>query len=187
MTRTSTADAADVALALPELEMIGSSKIRSAVAEIWAECWRESEWRHVEDAPKSPLEPPEMSLVKHTRAVARHALACAEIARDVYGLAFDRDLLIAAALLHDVTKLVEWAPGTAGPQQTRRGTLIQHGVYAAHKAWNKDLPDEIVHVILSHTDQSRKAPVTWEGHLIRHADLVDSEALHRAGLRATDK
>src|SRR4051794_25770368 len=90
---------------LPELAQIGSSSLRRAVAEIWVECWRESRWERLSDAPKSPTEPAELSLVLHTRGVTRQALAAAAVAEDVYGLAYDKDHLLAAALLHDVSKL----------------------------------------------------------------------------------
>jgi hypothetical protein len=171
-----------VAAALPELGWIESPHLLAAVAEIWAECWRESDWPRLEDVPKSPLEPATFSLVAHTRSVTRQALACAEHARDTYGVGFDRDVLIAAALLHDVSKLVEWTPAGGGSAQTRRGELIQHAVYAAHKAWEKGLSDDLVHVLITHSDLSAKRPASWEGRLIRTIDLLDSEAIHQAAL-----
>src|SRR5262245_3007255 len=157
---------AEVARRLPELDLIGSAELRRAVAEIWVECWQESGWDRLEDAPKSPSEPARLSLVRHTRGVTRLALAMAETARDTYRVGFDRDRLVAGALLHDVSKLVEWEPGPAGTVATRRGTLVQHGVYAAHKAWQHDLPDVLVHIIVSHSEQSARPPATWECELV---------------------
>jgi putative nucleotidyltransferase with HDIG domain len=168
---------------LPELQLIASQTLRDAVARIWVDCWLESRWPRLTDAPKSPLEPAALSLVRHTRAVTRQALVAAEGARDAYGLDFDQDLLVAAALLHDVSKLVEWEPADGGARATRLGELVQHAVYAAHQAWRQALPLELVHVIVSHTDQSTTRPKTWEAELVRYADLLDSAALHRAAER----
>jgi putative nucleotidyltransferase with HDIG domain len=176
----SASDRETVARLLPELELIGSAELRARVVEIWVECWRESAWAAPDQAPKSPLEPRGASLVTHTRGVTRQALASAEIAFEVHGVGYDRDLLIAGGLLHDVTKLVEWGPAPGGAAATARGALVQHAVYGAHKAWQKGLPDELVHVIVSHSDQSAMRPATWECALVRAADLIDSEALHRA-------
>lgn len=173
----------EVARLLPELALIRDPGLRRAVAEIWRECWRESGWTRLEDAPKSPFEPARLSLVRHTRGVTRQALAAAEAARETYGLPFDRDVLLAGALLHDVSKLVEWGPGP-GPGTavaTPLGALVQHAVYAAHMAWQHRLPDALVHVIVSHSAQSAMPPRTWECELVRSADLLDSAALHRAG------
>ena len=166
----------DVAEAFPELELIADASLRNCVAEVWLECWRESAWVKLEDAPKSPTLP-SPSLVAHTRAVVRLALATADLERDLRGRHYDRDTLVAGALLHDVSKLVEWEPGPAGPVASKRGRLLQHAVYAAHKALAKGVVDEVVHIVISHTEQSGVAPQTWECKLVRSADLIDSAAL----------
>jgi putative nucleotidyltransferase with HDIG domain len=165
--------------ALPELGLIADSRLRQATAEVWLECWAESNWARLEDAAKSPHLPASLGLVLHTRGVVGQSLAAAESAHETHGVGFNRDVLVAGALLHDVSKLVEWEPGPAGPVPSSRGRLLQHAVYAAHKALAKGVPDEVVHIVVSHTPQSGLAPQTWECQLVRSADLLDSAALER--------
>jgi len=161
----------------PELTGIEDDQLREAVVGIWLEVLAESAWERIEDVPKNPLKfPDDRNLVKHTRSVTRMALAIAEIAHEMHGLAYDRDLLIAAANLHDVSKMVEFTPETES-RVSRFGHLIQHGVYGAHKALAKGLPIDVVHNILVHTGGSRYLPQTWEALIVHYADFVDSDGL----------
>lgn len=166
-----------VASVFPEVEQITSEDLRRKVLEIWVDMWHESGWKRIEDAPKNPSNAGERPLYQHVRAVTQEALATAEIVKQLHKIGFDRDVLIAAGLLHDVSKLVEYQPGEGKATTSQRGKLIQHAVYAAHKAWEKGLPDEIVHIIISHTHNSNKRPSTWEGIVIHYVDYLDSDAL----------
>lgn len=162
----------------PELAKLSSEQLRRAVAEIWIECWRESAWERIEDAPKNPGNlPPERTLVDHVRAVTLESLETARLVREVHGIETDADVLIAAGLLHDVSKLVEYEQVNSEQQVSSRGRLIQHAAYGAHKAWEKGLPDEVVHIILSHTEASKKAPRTLEGAIVHYVDYLDTDAL----------
>lgn len=51
---------------------------------------------------------PDVSLINHTRSVACNALATAKVLQEVHGLSIDCDRLLAAALLHDAAKCVEY-------------------------------------------------------------------------------
>jgi hypothetical protein len=44
-------------------------------------------------------------------------------------------------------------------------------------AWKYGLSDELVHIIGSHTTQSRLAPKTLEAIIVHYADFVDYDAL----------
>ena len=171
-------DADYVASLFPELAEISSEELRRKVVEIWVEVWRESTWERIEDAPKNPANLPDSrSLVDHTRAVTREALVTARVLAEVHGIETDNDTIVAASLLHDVSKLVEYERGDDGAGTSARGRLIQHAVYGAHKAWARDLPDEIVHIIVSHTKNSRKAPRTLECAVVHYVDYLDTDAL----------
>lgn len=170
-------DLAYVEGVFPELAQIGSSELRRKVAEIWIDVWHESNWARIEDSPKNPKNVSK-PLSTHIRSVTQQALATAEIMKSLHGLEYDRDTIIAGGLLHDVSKLVEYEPSTAGSGiSSERGRLIQHAVYGAHKAWEKGLPDSIVHIIVSHTKNSNREPATWECVVIRYVDYLDSDAL----------
>jgi putative nucleotidyltransferase with HDIG domain len=163
----------------PEIGDIADARLRDQVATIWIECWRESNWERIEDAPKNPANlGPERRLYQHVRGVTQQAVATAAIVESLHGITTDRDTLLAAGLLHDVSKLVEYQPdGAGGAETSAMGKLIQHAAYGAHKAWEKGVPDEIVHVIISHTRNSNKPPRTLEGLIVHYVDYLDTDAL----------
>lgn len=175
----STEDVAYIISVLPEIELISDDELRARVVGIWIECWRESSWERIEDAPKNPaLSRTARPLHEHVRAVTQEAIAVADVIEARHGVVADRDTLLAAALLHDVSKLVEYELDASGEAtNSSLGTLVQHAAYAAHKAIEKDLPNEILHAILSHTRQSRLPPRTLEALILHYVDYLDTDVL----------
>ena len=178
-TAGSAEDVAYVVSLLPEIELIAEAALRAQVAEIWVECWHESSWERIEDAPKNPtLSGRRRPLVDHVRAVAQEAVAVADIVEARHGVVADRDTLLAAALLHDVSKLVEYRREDGGSGATSSfGELVQHAVYGAHKAIERGLSDELVHAIVSHTRRSGVAPRTLEAVILHYVDYLDTDVL----------
>lgn len=175
---TTTEELSTVSALLPEIDLIENAELRAAVAEIWFETWQDSPWQSLADVPKNSELPAHRKLVTHTRSVTRLALASAEIIKEHHGIDFDRDTLVAAAILHDVSKLLENEPEDGGrARKSRLGKLIQHGAFGMHKAWEKNLPLDLVHNILVHTRASRTLPATWEAILVHYVDYLDSDAL----------
>jgi putative nucleotidyltransferase with HDIG domain len=179
ITATSAEDVAYVVSLLPEIELIADAELRAHVAEIWVECWRESSWERIEDAPKNPtLSGRPRPLVEHVRAVTQEAVAAADIVEARHDVVANRDTLVAAALLHDVSKLVEYRrDDTGGGASSSFGKLVQHAVYGAHKAIVRGLSDEIVHAIVSHTRRSGVAPRTLEAVILHYVDYLDTDVL----------
>jgi putative nucleotidyltransferase with HDIG domain len=171
--------AGEVLSMFPELAEIGDESLRQKVATIWQEVFAESPWKSLQEVPKNPATlPASITLVAHTRSVTRQALAIAEVAQEIHGLDFDRDILIAAANLHDVSKLVEYEPkddGGAGLGEF--GEKVQHGMYGVHEALNHGLPLDVVHAIAVHTKHSHDLPRTWEALIVHYADYVDTDGL----------
>lgn len=176
----------EVERAFPELEMIQDRELAEIVIQVWLEVWAESEWEALEDVPKNPVTVLlRHNNVAHTRSVTKQALAMADAMLEFHGLETDRDLILAACLLHDVSKMLEFEPGSGdGPRIARFGELIQHGVYGMHKAFAHRMSAELTHIIGSHTTQSRLAPKTLEAIIVHYADFADSDALiHASGGR----
>jgi putative nucleotidyltransferase with HDIG domain len=161
---------------LPEVNEIASKELRQKVIEIWLDVWRSSDWERIEDVPKALAASPH-KLYKHIQSVTRLALATSEIIERVHGVKFNRDLVVAGSLLHDVSKLRERRLQDGSVRNTELGSLIQHAVYAAHLAWEKGLTDELVHIIVSHTYLSGHLPVTPEAILVRYVDYLDTDIL----------
>ena len=173
-TQITDADRAYVRDLFPELAEISDPGLADAVVEIWAETWKESRWERIEDAPKNPeTVNARHKLVPHTRAVTVQGIAMARAIREFHDLPVNLDYVIAGCNLHDVSKLLEYG----GSGKTEFGQMVQHGVYGVHKALAHGLPLELVHIIGSHTTQSRLAPRTTEAIIVYYADYADSDAL----------
>ncbi len=171
----------------PEVEQIQDSDLRDGVIDIWLELARETAWERFEDIPKNLKEEKHMTLIGHVQGVTQMALAMADIAERLHGVAIDRDLLIASCILHDISKPLESTPNPGGPPTgssvppgkiTEFGEKIQHGVYGAHKIWAKDLPNatELAHLVITHTRTSNTRSNSYEAALLFYADWADSDA-----------
>jgi HD superfamily phosphohydrolase YqeK len=179
-------DEAGLQRLFPELAEIGDMRIRRAVTAIWIEVAAECAWSRLEDIPKNLDMERHRRLVDHVRIVTRMALRLAEVAKAESGTAYDRDGLIAMCLLHDVSKPVECEPdpdgkptnGEALPaRKSKLGKLIQHAVYATHKAFAHGLPVEIAHAVNTHTHSSGLRSSTVEGAYLFYADYADSDSV----------
>lgn len=172
------ADRTYVRALFPELAEIGDRDLATSVVEIWAETWKESPWDRIEDAPKNPeTVDPRHKLVPHTRAVTVQGIAMAKAVQQFHDIPVNLDYVIAGCNLHDVSKLLEYAPQGGGSGKSEFGALVQHAAYGVHKALAHGLPLELVHIVGSHTTQSRLAPRTTEAIIVYYADYADSDAL----------
>ena len=176
---------AEISRLFPELNEITDASLRQGVVKIWVEVAGECAWSRLEDVPKNLDAESYRRLIDHIRGVTRMALALAEIAKQEHGTAYNRDHLIAACLLHDVSKLVEIEPDpegkpTNGPALPARksaiGEKIQHAVYATHKIFEKRLPLDVAHLVLTHTHASNVRSKSVEAAYLFYADYADSDA-----------
>lgn len=121
-------------------------------------------------------------LIEHTVAVAGH---CAAVSESYDGV--NRDLLVTAALLHDVGKVDELSFDTF-IGYTDEGRLIGHVVLGARRVHasavktglDPALLTRLEHAMLSHHGElewgSPKRPSTLEALLLHHADNLDAKA-----------
>lgn len=178
-------DEADVRELFPEIDQIADDTLRQGVIDIWVETGAECGWERFEDVPKNLDAEKHRRLVDHIRGVTRMALALAEIAAREHGTVYNRDHLIAACLLHDVSKPLETEPdpnayptnGAALPaRKSALGDKVQHAVYATHKVFAHKLPLEVAHIVNTHTHASNVRSKTIEGAFLFYADYADSDA-----------
>ncbi|HDQ44527.1 MAG TPA: HD domain-containing protein [bacterium] len=124
-------------------------------------------------------------LLAHTLGVA---VLCERIVRDRTEI--DRDLLVTAALLHDIGK-VESYRMDGFIDYSDLGRLWGHIVIGAQHIWNRigqmrgktpfpeELEKQLIHLILSHQgaleNGSPAVPMTREALILYHADELDSK------------
>jgi 3'-5' exoribonuclease len=121
-------------------------------------------------------------LMEHTLNIAT---ICDRLAK-VYP-AIDRDLVVAAALVHDIGKIESY---TFGPNfdYTDAGRLLGHIVIGSQMVaekinefpeFPKELAMKLQHLILSHQGKLEQAspvePMTREAFILYHADEIDSK------------
>jgi 3'-5' exoribonuclease len=121
-------------------------------------------------------------LMEHTLNIAT---ICDRVAK-IYSVV-DRDLLVAAALVHDIGKVESY---TFGPlfDYTDAGRLLGHIVIGsqmvadkinAFPEFPKELAMKLQHLILSHQGKLEQAspvePMTREGFILYYADEIDSK------------
>lgn len=161
----------------PELSLINDRALRSAVVAVWQELWQESTFTHIDDVPTSTEIP--YPHVRHNRAVVALALATAEVFERLHGVHVDRDVLIAAALLQDVSKLVEYERKLDGMGFSRLGTDYPHAFWGAHVALKHGVPASVCQIILTHTPNSTTFPTSLEGKILYYVDQLDVIAIYR--------
>ena len=164
-----------VADLLPEVEQIEDTPLREAVIRIWEHAWASSTWGDLATVPKSLELPTKRTLVTHTRAVTQIAGHMVDVLSAAHRLDISRDRTLAIALLHDVSKLVEFEEGADGPRNSQTGRLYQHGFLGAHWMEEMGLDEELVHGVIAHTPLSAVVPQTHEAVIVHYADFVDSD------------
>ncbi|WP_255195422.1 HD domain-containing protein [Halorarius litoreus] len=168
----------DVLAAFPELADIDEPDLRDGVRDCWATACADNA---VDDLEAVPWFPPAQRghgiedeyLVGHVRDVVAGARALAESLEASRGAEIDHDLLLAAALVHDVSKLYEFD----GMEETAVGDLLGHPHYGVHCVAAAGLPVECAHVVLSHTSRTTVEPAFLEAELVKRADEAAAAAI----------
>lgn len=89
-----------------------------------------------------------------------------------HGVAFDRDIVAAGALLHDIGKLTEFAPQKDGTvAHSGNWELMRHPLSGAILAAEAGLPDKLVHLIATHSFEGDKSFQTLESEFVRTVDI----------------
>ncbi|HUA76101.1 MAG TPA: hypothetical protein VMA86_00420 [Acetobacteraceae bacterium] len=168
----------DVAVLFPQLDDIADPLLREGVAATWQDLWEMSPWTRIEEVPTSTEIP--YPTLPHNRCVLEMAIAVADAFERHHGVKVNRDYLIAAAILQDASKVVEFERGPDGKTvPTALGREYPHAFWAAHMALRHGLPDEIVHVLLTHTPQAAKFPATIEGKILYYVDQIDVIGIYK--------
>lgn len=156
--------------AFPELEAIENLELRETVIRIWADALQASDYADLNEIPWWPPFDEEVDhekQVPHVRDVTAFAIAIVDgFARRRPDLQIDRDLVIAGALLHDISKFYE----TDRDGLTELETWLPHPHYSVHLLADAGCSLHLQHVVLAHTDNTNVEPRTLEAEIVRVAD-----------------
>ena len=167
---------------MPEFKLIEDADMQEKTINVWIEAMKKSGWTF-DDLRQMPftllIERTSVNIIEHTRAVACCALEIAEVFGKEYDerIQVNRDYLLAGAMLHDVGKLFEYKRVNGKFVKSEAGKLLRHPISGATFASQHGLPQEVVHIIASHSKEGGGARNTVEAVIVNHADFVNFEAL----------
>jgi len=168
----------DIVALYPEVKQIEDAKLRQDVVDIWQELWEQGKWD--DPAALSTSGDIPYSNLPHTQCVVAMAVGVADAFAKYHRIKVNRDYLIAAAVLQDASKVVEYEPGPDGKaRKTAIGRNYPHGFWCAHLAVKKGVPDEISHIMLTHSSSAAKFPDSLEGKILYYVDQLDVIGIHK--------
>ncbi|MEO2242008.1 MAG: HD domain-containing protein, partial [Euryarchaeota archaeon] len=104
------------------------------------------------------------------------ALAMAEVFEEVYGVRVDRDLILAAALLHDLGKATSYEEGEAGYKYSDFARRLDHLTAVTAELYARGAPLELIHAVAAHHGRGSPVPPNTPEALIVHlADNADAQ------------
>ena len=163
--------------AFPQVEEIDDAELRETVVQVWEDALEESDYGDMYDLPWWPpyhKRMPESSQVSHGRDVIDLVIAIADTLEARHNdIEIDRDELLAAAVLHDVSKTYETSDG----ELTGFQDLMPHPHYGAHLAAKAGLSLEIQHAIIAHGNGSSIEPETVEAMIVDAADRISANSI----------
>jgi 23S rRNA maturation-related 3'-5' exoribonuclease YhaM len=170
-----------VRASLPEIESIRDEQLRDQVVEVHARALAETRFKRIEDIPASGV--PDSPLMKkgtqadHYRGVATMAIGMARGMQEVLPhVEIDFDILIAAALTHDVGKAYEYEHWDrwAGDRGRTGSPSLRHPIYGTHLGLSVGLPEPVVHCIAAHSYMAEGTFVraSLETTIVQYADAA---------------
>ena len=164
---------------LPSLKLLKDEKTADAVCGVWEDMLKQSPWKSIEEARfKEGYD--DVSLVSHGNSTVECALSLSRIIHKYHGIEFDEQRIITFGLLHDVDKVIEYEYN--GERQLVKSEIankIQHGVMSAILAYQNGFDSDMLHMILTHTTESKMRPQIKEAILFGYADLCDWDLVCR--------
>jgi 7,8-dihydroneopterin 2',3'-cyclic phosphate phosphodiesterase len=129
----------------------------------------------------------ERDVLNHTVALVNLCLNTAETLEKTFGMPINRDHLVAAAILHDITKIFEWKKGEQGFEHT--GILLDHTMLGVAELYYRGFPEGVIHIIASHFGESGPTPPrNFEALILHHLDnMVSLVEFHLYGSRQSQQ
>jgi 7,8-dihydroneopterin 2',3'-cyclic phosphate phosphodiesterase len=113
-------------------------------------------------------------LFVHTYSVVKIALALCDIFEEVYNISVNRDLVIAAAILHDIYKYYQYVKDEKeGGYKARDDWYLSHDYAIVAELAFRSVKDDLIRVV---SEVHGIAPIkTYEGLIVHLADTIDAK------------
>lgn len=166
---------------MPEILWIGDQALRDGVTDAWAAAIASSSLARIGDMKPSgnydskPLA--SGTQADHMRSVTRMALKIAEEFAALFpAFTYDRDILIAGCLCHDIGKVWEFDPENvkrwkADPRKVGMPSL-RHPGYGIHICLSMGLPEAVAHMAAAHSGEGELLVRSLENTILHWADYT---------------
>ena len=165
---------------IPEFNLIKDSDLKEKVLKVWDIAFKAGNWE-AKDLQRMSftllIDPCPCTMVEHIRGVVNVSIEAAKALQSVYQdkIKINEDYLIAGALLHDIGKLVEYKEENGRFIQSNWGKLVRHPILGVGLCYNQDIPEEVMHIIASHSWEGDRCKRTSEAIIVHHADFINFE------------
>lgn len=166
---------------MPEIAWIEDAELRRNVTDAWVAAVGSSSLSRISDMKPSgnydsrPLR--HGTQADHIRSVTRLALKIAEEMAGLFpGFSYDRDILIAGCMCHDIGKVWEFDPENvrrwkADPRATGMPSL-RHPGYGIHICLTLGLPEQVAHMAAAHSGEGELLVRSLENTILHWADYT---------------
>ena len=166
---------------LPEINEIKDTVLRQKVIDVWNEATDYRGWTEelLTAIPFTLLaENVTISFIDHVRAVCRMCMVVDDVQELLHQerrTPVNRDYLIAGALLADVGKLLEYEIVEGKSIKSSYGRYLRHPFSGVGLAFKHGVPEEVMHVIATHSKEGAGEKRSPESIIFHHADFIDFE------------
>lgn len=160
---------------LPEVKWINDEELKKKVIEVWLEAISRGGWRGATEIPFTLSFKNSGTLVEHTRRVTKLVKSVASSREENINM----DYLIAGALLHDIGKALEYEKVGNEIRVSEYGKKVRHPISGAQLARELGVPEEVAHIIESHSHEGDKMKRSKESIIVHHCDFIDFELRRR--------
>lgn len=161
----------------PEAMLIRDEDLRRKSYEAFADAAAMGGWteENIDRCPSAVVEfvGSPATQMKHLQDGLRLSVMISEYLQNRYGeyVPFNRDYVIAGAILHDLGKFTEYGVDEQGkPYVTENGRYLRHPLAGAIIAAKHGLPKEIIHLIATHSFEGEKSYRTVEHFIVKTSE-----------------
>lgn len=162
----------------PELNEIRDAALREKVVDVWEDAITTGGWQ-----PKELTQIPftllagdiKMMFIEHVRSCCQMCLAIEKVLNGIWAerMPINHDHLIAGSLLADVGKPIEYVRENGKIVKGKRGDHLRHPFSGVGLCWKHGLPDEVMHIVATHSKEGDHVQRTPESLIFHHADFID--------------